>query len=206
MNYLQELTTHPDNPRYIRADEFENLKKSLIVFIKMLDIRPIAYDENNIIWGGNMRFKALQELHAEGLILEIKDSWFKQLIGFTEEEKQQFAIKDNKEYGQWDWDIMANKWSDLPLEDWGINTVGWLDKDENEPADKLWEGMPEFGVDEHNKPFKTLFVHFTTEADYIAFGELTKCKLTPDTKYVWFPDKEKSDMKSIEFVNEEDAA
>lgn len=125
MNYLQELKPHPSNPRFIREEEYEKLKSSLTVFTKMLDVRPIAYDENNIIWGGNMRFKALQDLYAEGIITEVKDSWFKKLEGFTESEKHEFAIRDNKEYGNWDWDILANEWSDYPLQEWGLELVDW---------------------------------------------------------------------------------
>jgi hypothetical protein len=117
---LQDLKQNPSNPRSVTEDDFSKLKDSLKTFTKMLEIRPIAYDENNIIWGGNMRFEALKQLHSEGLIKEVKDSWFKKLEDYTEEEKKEFAIRDNKEFGQWDWDILANEWDDLPLEDWGI--------------------------------------------------------------------------------------
>ena len=68
----------------------------------MLKLRPIIVDENNIILGGNMRYKACQELNfKEVYILKAKD--------LTEEQKQEFIIKDNVGFGEWDWDILANR-------------------------------------------------------------------------------------------------
>ena len=85
----------------------------------MLELRPIIYDENDVIWGGNMRYTALMQLHNDGKV-ELKPEYFKELKGFTEEEKREFAIRDNIEFGDWDHDLLANEWSDLPLDDWGV--------------------------------------------------------------------------------------
>ena len=59
---LSSIKPHKDNPRLIRDENFEKLKKSIIDFPKMLELRPIIVDENNVILGGNMRYKALKEL------------------------------------------------------------------------------------------------------------------------------------------------
>ena len=143
MNFL-ELKVNPSNPRRIRKEQFEKLKKSIGSFTKMLEVRPIAYDEDGVIWGGNIRFEAIKALG-----IEMKPEYFKELTGYTLEEKREFAIRDNIELGDWDDDILANEWSDLPLEDWGINTVGWdseeITEDEapevsdEEPESKLGE-------------------------------------------------------------------
>jgi DNA modification methylase len=114
------LKLNPNNPRTIKKDQFEKLKKSIGSFTKMLEIRPIAYDKDGVIWGGNMRYRAL-----ESLGIEMKPEYFKELKGFTLKEKQEFAIRDNVELGEWDDDALANEWSDLPLEEWGIDTSGW---------------------------------------------------------------------------------
>jgi len=120
---LDKLQVNPDNPRFIRGDAFGKLVNSIRDFPDMLAKRPIVYDENNIILGGNMRYMALKELVKEGF--EVKDEYFKQVTDWTEEQKREFVIKDNVALGEWDTDILANKWDDLPLEDWGIDTVGW---------------------------------------------------------------------------------
>jgi len=120
---IEKLKPNPSNPRTITEVQFKKLKASIGSFSKMLEVRPIAYDEDNVIWGGNMRFLALKELAKDGL--EIKDSYFKKLENYTSEEKKEFAIRDNVEFGEWDFDSLANEWSDLPLDEWGIDTSGW---------------------------------------------------------------------------------
>jgi site-specific DNA-methyltransferase (adenine-specific) len=114
------LKTNPSNPRLIKKKQFEDLKKSIGSFTKMLEVRPIAYDESGVIWGGNMRFQALKALG-----IEMKPEYFKELTGYTEAELHEFAIRDNIELGEWDDSILANEWDDYPLEEWGINTEGW---------------------------------------------------------------------------------
>ena len=107
------LKTNPSNPRRINKDQFERLKKSIGSFTKMLEVRPIAYDEDGVIWGGNMRYEALKALN-----IEMKPEYFKELKGFTLEEKREFAIRDNIELGEWDDDILANGSED----GWETNT------------------------------------------------------------------------------------
>ena len=71
---INKLKLNPDNPRTISKERFESLKKSIREFPEMMEKRPIIYDENNIVLGGNMRLRALKELEKEGF--EIKDSYF----------------------------------------------------------------------------------------------------------------------------------
>ncbi len=59
---LAELKNNPTNPRIIKDDKFKKLVQSLQDLPKMMELRPIVVDENNIVQGGNMRLKALQEL------------------------------------------------------------------------------------------------------------------------------------------------
>ena len=37
------------------------------------------------------------------------------------EKLREIAIKDNSNFGEYDWDILANEWDDSPLEDWGVD-------------------------------------------------------------------------------------
>ena len=50
--------------------------------------------------GGNMRLKALQELKYK----EIPDEWVMLADEWTEEKRQEFVIKDNVGFGEWDWE------------------------------------------------------------------------------------------------------
>lgn len=110
---LSDLVPTENNPRQIKKDDFERLKKSVQSFPQMLDIREIVVDENNRILGGHQRVKALL---ANGE----KEVNVKVVEGLSEEEKREFVIRDNIQNGEWDFDVLANEWDDLPLDDWGI--------------------------------------------------------------------------------------
>lgn len=107
------LKENPKNPRKIKKENFERLVKSIKDFPDMLQARPIVVDENFIVLGGNMRYKACKELGIDEVpIIQIK--------GLTEEQKGEFLIKDNKNFGDWDWEILADEWDFEQLNDWGF--------------------------------------------------------------------------------------
>jgi len=59
---LTDIYSNPDNPRVIKDDKFKKLVASIKDFPKMMVKRPIVYDENKVIIGGNMRYKAIEKL------------------------------------------------------------------------------------------------------------------------------------------------
>jgi hypothetical protein len=83
----------------------------------MLSLRPMVIDENNVVLGGNMRLRALQELGFN----DIDEAWVKRSSDLTEEEKKRFIIADNVAFGEWDWDTLANDWEVVDLEAWGLD-------------------------------------------------------------------------------------
>ena len=111
---VSKLKPNPDNPRTISKDKFKKLVKSIKEFPQMLKIRPIVVDENMIVLGGNMRLQALKKLG-------IKETYYIQEKDLTTEQKEQFIIKDNVGFGEWDWDMLANEWDISKLEDWAVN-------------------------------------------------------------------------------------
>lgn len=139
---LKDLKTNSKNPRKITKQAFEKLKSSVSSFSKMLEVRPIAYDEDGVIWGGNQRYLALKDLVEAGA-MEDREEFYKLLAGFSEAEKKEFAIRDNIEYGEWDLDILASDWNDVPLKDWGLDLSQWGKKRviEDEPP-ALSDEMP----------------------------------------------------------------
>ena len=56
--------------------------------------------------------------------------------GLSEAQKTEFVIKDNASFGEWDWNALANEWSDLPLQEWGLD----LPKDWLAMPDELEDG------------------------------------------------------------------
>lgn len=110
---INELTLTEKNPRTISKKDFAVLKKSIKDFPSMLEVREIVVDENNRVLGGHQRIKALQ---AQGKN-KVK---VKRVSGWTEEQKDEFMIKDNIANGDWDNDKLANEWDKTKLEEWGL--------------------------------------------------------------------------------------
>jgi len=116
---ISEIKLNPDNPRTISNKDMELLIKSLKEFPEMLNLREIVVDENMVVLGGNMRLLALQKMGAS-------DCQIRVVNGLTPEQKREFVIKDNSNFGRYDFDTLANEWSDLPLADWGVDLPeGW---------------------------------------------------------------------------------
>ena len=125
---ISEIKLNPDNPRTISNKDMELLIKSLKEFPEMLNLREIVVDENMVVLGGNMRLLALQKMG-------VSDCQIRVVNGLTPEQKREFVIKDNSNFGRYDFDSLANEWSDLPLADWGVDLPDdWL-KSDAEPAD-----------------------------------------------------------------------
>jgi len=110
---INSIKTNPKNPRLIKDDKFKKLVNSIKEFPQMLELRPIVVDENNIILGGNMRHKACIEAG-------LKEVYIVQAKDLTEQQKDEFIVKDNVGFGEWNWDILANEWDATLLNEWGL--------------------------------------------------------------------------------------
>jgi ParB-like chromosome segregation protein Spo0J len=74
-----------------------------------------------------MRLKACKEIGLKEIPIIVADEW-------TEEQKNEFLIKDNVGFGEWDWDSLANEWDAEKLDDWGLD-VPIFKEDETELKD-----------------------------------------------------------------------
>lgn len=122
---LKDVKLNKNNPRHITKDKLAKLVKSIREFPEMTGIRPIIVDEDSIILGGNMRYRALKQLGYEDIEVV-------QVTGLTEEQKKEFIVKDNLPYGDWDWDELSNSWDVATLEDWGLDIPDMPDQGEIE--------------------------------------------------------------------------
>jgi hypothetical protein len=104
------------NPRIIDTYKYETLKKSILELPEMLIIRPIIIDDNNNIIAGNMRYRACIEL-------EYKEVWVKQIHNLTEDQKKELIIKDNLSYGEWDEQVISDKFNITLVNDWLGNQI-----------------------------------------------------------------------------------
>ena len=123
---LSEISLNADNPRTITEKDMARLVKSLREFPEMMQLREVVCDENMTILGGNMRFRALEQIGEKDCVAKI-------VIGLTDEQKRRFVISDNGFFGEWNFDILANLFSDLPLTDFGVDLpIDWLQTKESD--------------------------------------------------------------------------
>jgi hypothetical protein len=108
------IKPNPNNPRVIRDAKFKQLVRSIQEFPEMLELRPIVVNEDMITLGGNMRLRACIEAGLTDVPVVIAK-------GLTEEQQQEFIIKDNVGFGEWDWDDLANNWDEANLKLWGLD-------------------------------------------------------------------------------------
>ena len=145
----------------------------------MLELRPIVVDENMIILGGNMRYRACIEAGIKEVPIKIAK-------GLTEEQKKEFTIKDNASFGDWDWDSLGNEWNTIDLTKWGVDVWQNSDDKNNLDAELEWTDMPEFNQDDLT-PNRQLIISFKTEKDIQDFANLIGQNITEKTKSLWFP-------------------
>lgn len=142
---IKDIKSNPNNPRLIKDDKFKKLVQSLKDFpIMAKKLRRVVIDENNVILGGNMRYKAiveagLKEVYVDQftredaeennrLAKEINPAYIDKTY---EEQCKEFIIKDNVSGGEWDWDILANNWNNDFLELCGLETPTSWDNEDN---------------------------------------------------------------------------
>lgn len=154
---LSSVRVNKKNPRTISKEKFAKLVNSLLSLPKMLEIRPVAVDAKGVTLGGNMRYRALSEIAKMSeadlrkrldTIRDVKkktdaeraallDYWLKWIAKpvvtvvdvstLTAAEQKEFIIKDNGDFGQWDYDALANEWNADDLNDWGVDV--WQNKE-----------------------------------------------------------------------------
>lgn len=123
------------NPRYLKQNEHDILKKSLTESSELLEYKPLMVypleNGNYITVCGNMRLRIANELRLEG------HSEFDTIPCFilkaeTPIQKiKEYAIKDNVQAGNWDWDELANgDWEVEELQDWGVECAFLNDTEE----------------------------------------------------------------------------
>jgi DNA modification methylase len=201
---INSIKTNPKNPRLIKDDKFKKLVNSIQEFPQMLELRPIVVDENNIILGGNMRHKACIEAG-------LKEVYIVQAKDLTELQKDEFIVKDNVGFGEWDWDILANEWDTDKLQDWGLDLPLDVSVQELEAEEDNYEIPNEittdivlgdlFEIGEHR-----LLCGDSTDSDQVAKlmnGQKADCVITDPPYNIAYKSgtwskKRKEEMREIE--------
>lgn len=149
LQYIDVRTLHQnaDNPRQIDEEMFRKLRVSILLFDKMLRVRPLVQKDNEVV-GGNMRLKSLQWIVSATrdemcAILKGIEAWEKKTeeqkqalltkweqwqrnpiaptlsaYDFDDDELKEFIAKDNISYGRW-LNRVLKTWNQKALDDWG---------------------------------------------------------------------------------------
>lgn len=107
----------PSNPRQWTKAQLDNLKASIEETPELLEARGCIVDYHEgkyVCLGGNMRYAACKALGMSELPCYVVPE------GTTILKKKQIVAKDNVSMGDWDFDALANEWSDMDLEGWGV--------------------------------------------------------------------------------------
>ena len=159
----------PKNPRYLKGEEHDKLKKSLKDSPELLQYKPLMVyaieDGKFVVICGNMRLRICQELHNEGVEGFDAPPCFVLNKDVPIAKIKEYAIKDNVQAGNWDWDELANgDWEVDDLQDWGVDCsfltesedADNLEKKEKEEKDYSDEIVSEYKLEVDCKNEETL--------------------------------------------------
>lgn len=148
---LSQVKVNKANPRTIREAKLNLLCERLLVFPKMIAIRPVVVDDKMVVLGGNMRVTALNRIAGmtfeqiaqiigatknyqrltkaeQEQLLRTWQEWLEnptveivKASTLSEAEKKEFVIADNASFGEWDYDKLANEWDSDDLNSWGVD-------------------------------------------------------------------------------------
>lgn len=138
---INNIKLNPDNPRTLSEDNFNKLIEKIRRNPDGLDANKIVHKDGVII-AGNQRFRVLKKLRDE---IEIKDSWFKDVSGWTDEQVREYLVISNISDGEWDFDKLAEQFEAPELEELGLNIPNFdedfSDKNKEIDTDELGKDL-----------------------------------------------------------------
>lgn len=166
---------------------------------------PVLIDNDNGIIAGHGRVLAAQSLALEKIPCI-------RLGHLTDTQRKAYILADNRLAeigGGWDEEMLKLELADL-RENLNLEEIGWnsaeidklLDSGELAASPEIeWEGMPDY---EGLEPcFRKVTVSFDREEDVTAFFGLLQQSYTEKTKSIWFPGKERRNLKSQVWESDE---
>lgn len=121
----------PINPRQWTKSDVDSLARSLTETPELFEARPllvVPHEGKYVILGGNLRYEASKQNKAKEVpcVVFPEDTPVSKL--------KEIVIKDNGNFGDWDFDALGNEWDDLPLTDWGV--PAWEPEEMKMPEEK----------------------------------------------------------------------
>jgi hypothetical protein len=165
---IKDLSFYEGNPRFMRKDELEQLKKNLQRFGC---VDPLIIDEENVVLGGNQRLKAATELSWEKLPCV-------RLKGLSRTEKKALVVSLNRIGGNWDEALLRDLLRDITNTD--VSLEEFTGFTEQELAGYIAESAGDYSLlDTSFQAGKTpVFIEelFMTADEYQTFEKFIKAK------------------------------
>jgi len=182
---IDKVKSNPKNPRLIKDDKFKKLVKSIKDFPEMESVRPIVVNKDMIILGGNMRYKAMIECGYKEVNVEVVD--------WSEQKQNEFIIKDNVGFGEWEWEMVANEWDVEELDNWGLD-LPIFTKDSNEFG-------TDFNLPDGDKsPFQQMTFTLADEQAIQIKNAIEEIKRTEEYKYAETMGNENSNGNALYLI------
>lgn len=173
---IDELVINPINPRKIRIEQKRRLQQSVMLFPKMLGIRDIIVNKKNVVLGGNQRTSVLKEIinttpldwmvvlqenekwttmteKEREAVVEYWKKWTENpevevsVADLSEEEEKELIIKDNQEYGEFDFDTLRHIYDDVNLINFGMDEGLFYNPDEDDTVTTKIKGSTPKKID-----------------------------------------------------------
>lgn len=158
---VKELTINPINPRRIIIGQKRRLQQSIMLFPKMLTYRDIIVNKDNVVLAGNQRTTILKEIltstpmdwmvilqenekwqelteKQRDAVIEYWKAWVENplievtVADLSEEEEKELIIKDNNEFGEFDYGKLQQIYDEINLVNFGFDEGLFYNPDEDE--------------------------------------------------------------------------
>lgn len=158
---VKELTISPINPRRIVIGQKRRLQQSVMLFPKMLTYRDIIVNKDNVVLAGNQRTTILKEIltstpmdwmvilqenekwqelteKQRDAVIEYWKAWVENplievtVADLSEEEEKELIIKDNNEFGEFDYGKLQQIYDEINLVNFGFDEGLFYNPDEDE--------------------------------------------------------------------------
>lgn len=184
----------PRNPRRINAAQSARLLDSFDVFGQ---VELIAVGPNMEVYNGHQRLKVLAAKHGADFELEARVCSRE----LTELEREKLTVYLHRgATGEFDLELLLKEFDPIRLDQWGLPDLNIPDIAEDE-----WKEMPEF--DGTPRAYGKVTVMFSCEEDIARFAALVGQDIKRETVSIWYPPKERADLRSSQWVaSDEDAA
>ena len=187
---IEKIIPYAQNSRKHSDAQIDHIAKSIQEFGFN---QPIVADEALTVLVGHARLAAAQKLG-------LKEVPTIQLYKLSTKQKRTYRILDNKlqNDSSWDFNNLETELAGLQelgfnLDDYGLKNLYSLFGDEIAQGEHLgeWQGMPEYSSEDETA-YRTLIVHFESEADVKTFSKLVQQSLSEKTRSIWFPKRERT--------------